>query len=737
MGFEEEFREAKHCTSPDVSVRYLGIFPLPVRFECSAGSEEKSDPDAAGIDAWLALVCWTLNKLAGEKEPFPVRRRSKQVGLVVSNLRSRIRRFLSTDEGCFVNPFDAWEDLKKKQVSYEGEEVANPEPLSLRQIEKSVPPVGHGASVELAPLLEGRAQHLILHPDECLLDAEERLPGKNRGRVHIKKGEEIHVWKLLHDRGVVDWVPLADVHRDENGPYLAGMFGVPKSGKFLEDGSPILRVIMNLKNVNRTLRVIRGDIGELPSATTWNQIFLDEGEVLEAAQADMQSAFYLFRMPCQWRKFFCFNQILSGSDLGLPEFSEVVPSCKVLPMGWASSVGLMQMASRQLILNIRPSHGTELRKGALAPRWFVDVCQEATSSKREWWQVYLDNYFAAGKLGGEGVQPDVAALHEKATAAWSSAGVLSAEDKHVFRSKEVIELGVNIQGEVGLIGASAERLGKLAKVTLLLIGCKLPKVRWVQVVLGRWIFALQYRRPAMAILNHSWRYMEKKEDKRRWWPVVQEELRSLLMLLPLLQTDVRCRFSPLVSCSDASEFGGAVAVSQRLTGLGKSLTQRTRLPQTDPLEVEVLVISIFNGIGGAFRGYDLTGVRPVGLIAVEWDRSARRVTRKAWPSVIEVRDVREVDLKMVREWFNRFPRVKEVHVIGGFPCVHLSSARAGRQNLEGEGSNLFWKLKDIIDMAEEVFSPQALVEFLVENVLSMDVSARSEISRVLDVTCGA
>ena len=36
-------------------------------------------------------------------------------------------------------------------------------------------------------------------------------------------------------------------------------------------------------------------------------------------------------------------------------------------------------------------------------------------------------------------------------------------------------------------------------------------------------------------------------------------------------------------------------------------------------------------------------------------------------------------------------------------------------------------------MVTEVFSPQAEVDFLVENVLSMDVAARNEISRVLDV----
>ena len=101
------------------------------------------------------------------------------------------------------------------------------------------------------------------------------------------------------------------------------------------------------------------------------------------------------------------------------------------------------------------------------------------------------------------------------------------------------------------------------------------------------------------------------------------------------------------------------------------------------------------------------------------------------PQVIEVKDVEEVDKAMVEEWFNAFPRVQQVDVIGGFPCVHLSAVRAGRMN--AKGSKLFWNLVQLIKWVEEVFSPTAAVEFVVENVLSMDAEAREEISQQLGV----
>ena len=69
-----------------------------------------------------------------------------------------------------------------------------------------------------------------------------------------------------------------NVFADANGPYLSGMFGVPKPNKFTDAGDPILRVIMNLIPINRSLDIVLGDIAELPSATAWQQLVLADGD---------------------------------------------------------------------------------------------------------------------------------------------------------------------------------------------------------------------------------------------------------------------------------------------------------------------------------------------------------------------------------------------------------------------------------------------------------------------------
>ena len=319
-------------------------------------------------------------------------------------------------------------------------------------------------------------------------------------------------------------------------------------------------------------------------------------------------------------------------------------------------------------------------------------------------------------------------LHEVAVGSWDSHGVLCSEDKHVRQAEVATELGVQINGPHGLVGASSDRIYKTLFATLALLEKGPPKVKQLQIILGRWIFILQYRRVAMSVLSRSWDYFRFPRRKRSLWVLVKKELSHLMSLIPLLQFDLLTTFNPVVTCSDASETGGAVAIAAGLTAAGRELSSRISSPSRDPLDVQLLVISCFNGLGGCFRAYDLVGIRPAAFIAIEIDGAAKRVVRTTWPHVLEVHDINEVDRAMVTSWANMFPRVVEVHAWGGFPCVHLSSARAGRLNLEGEGSNLFFKLVEVIELLEDVFRPPVAVEFVIENVFSMDVSARREIS---------
>lgn len=188
--------------------------------------------------------------------------------------------------------------------------------------------------------------------------------------------------------------------------------------------------------------------------------------------------------------------------------------------------------------------------------------------------------------------------------------------------------------------------------------------------------------------------------------------------------------------SDASQTGGAIGFAEELTpeGLDFVSAQRAVSGQGTGDRIPVLLLSLFNGIGGCFRAYDLVGLCPIIRIAVEQDAGANRVTSHRWPGTLIVDDIHKVNLTMIKEWSRTYLRVREVHVWGGWPCVDLSSAKAHRKNLAGKHSGLFWLLPEILQNLQLAFGPQVKIRYVFENVASMDESAAREISETLNVT---
>ena len=734
MGYLHELNLNAGPSRPPEKQRSGELFPLSVQIPDGInldGNDQTADQRfSLAVRCWVALCCGAANVLYRAPRQGIGRRLGKVHVAMVADMEGKISRFLEGETPADVSFEEAVADLRSKRISYSGEEVAQPYPLSASQIIKSLPPKGHGGSISVEPFLSGRSKYLLLNPLESMLDESERGSAPTTAKVHIQKGEELSVFNLLEDRGVTTWVEESVAFRDKRGVYLSGLFGVVKPNKFTEQGEPVLRVITNLIPVNGLFDVLRGDINYLPSATGWLPLVVDAGEQITMNQADMASAFYLFAVPEAWRPFFCLNFLVNGAKINKDPAKMFRPAIRVLPMGWASSVGIMQQVSREILLQNGLPPELEFRKTGPVPSWFTEVVQAATPSKA-WWQVYLDNFLSGEKHEGNGGSMGVL-LQNMAMSAWAKTGVLSAEDKQVFNSPNVVELGVRFDGKRGLLGASAARI-----LTAIWLSVYLQRGRWsqkeAQVVLGRWIFILQFRRAAMGVLSRSWTAVSTIWPKLQAKNVLLKEIMVLSCLAPILQTDLTACFDKLVTCSDASETGGAAATSDTLSWSGRSLVNSRVDSRLQALELPILVISIFNGIGGAFRIYDLLGVIPMGRISVDISKPGNRVTRTCWPGVMELHDVEHIDKAEVKRWANLFPRVVEVHLFAGFPCVHLSAVRAFRQNLEGEGSRLFWKLLEIIQFVQDIFGVHCVVKFCVENVASMDESARRTISEYLDV----
>ena len=331
-----------------------GLFPLPVCWpdDFSGLWREKYATHCTDFAAecWLGCACVALNAYYGCGHKDPVRKPGKVHERALEALKDKIGRFLQGDVSNGVSFLGVVADLIEKRVSYTGEEVSQPFPLSAEQIEKSLPPIGHGGCIDATDFLVGRAKFLLENPQECLLPLRDREAGSMQAKVHIKKGEELLVFKLLESRGVTSWIEAEEVFSDDMGECLNGLFGVVKPGKFCHSGAPVLRVIMNLVPANRLFQVICGDVHLLPHGTSWMPLVVSEGEELRISQSDMSAAFYLFAVPPCWRQYMSFAYKVRGDVIGKEKDKFYRPCCIVLPMGWSSSVGLMQMISRQLLL---------------------------------------------------------------------------------------------------------------------------------------------------------------------------------------------------------------------------------------------------------------------------------------------------------------------------------------------------------------------------------------------------
>ena len=503
--------------------------------------------------------------------------------------------------------------MRAKRVNYSGEEVSTCQKLTLAQVLPALPPAEHGGAINAVDFLSPHSRDLLLNPNKSILPDDGRELPKLKGIIHAEPGEIRPIADELVKRGICDWIPLESVVKYRGQHVLNGLFGVEKSSR-LESGTPVLRLIMNLVGSNSIMRQFAGAVHNLPSITAWMSAFADEQEQIKMWQSDMSNAFYLFRVPDVWKSFLAFNVLREFKVSSGDGDCVMALACKALPMGWLSSVSIMQEISERILSMKQLDPLSQLVRNKAVPQWMVGIFHMARQQSKLWWHVYLDN-FALGQVVSS--DNDMAAghsLHDLAETAWSEAGVLSSEKKRKSGVQVAHELGAFIDGNAHYIGGSPERLLRLAHATLWILQQPLLTKKLVQVVAGRWVHVMQFRRPSMAILEKTWEFVGKTTWKQGIHLAVRRELFQCLLAIPLLHTHLGAAVSPVITASDASSVGGAVGLATEITDVGAAYTQACLVNHNSVQQAPIMVISLFGGIGGAFRVYDLLGLQPTALV---------------------------------------------------------------------------------------------------------------------------
>ena len=125
---------------------------------------------------------------------------------------------------------------------------------------------------------------------------------------------------------------------------------------------------------------------------------MDNSERLSLFQSDMSSAFYLFKVPRAWLGHLAFNVVMDGADIGRLSNIKLALVCSVIPMGWLSSVSVIQEIFESLLRNGGLNLATQIMRGKPLPIWMNEILSRAKNTDKTWWHVYLDNFFAGERL---------------------------------------------------------------------------------------------------------------------------------------------------------------------------------------------------------------------------------------------------------------------------------------------------------------------------------------------------
>ena len=483
------------------------------------------------------------------------------------------------------------------------------------------------------------------------------------------------------------------------------------------------------------MRGFTGAVKNLPAITSWMSTVLEGEAELRVWQSDMSNAFYLFRIPDSWRYFLAFNVVREANEHEVKNgiTGKMVLSCNVLPMGWISSVAIMQEISENILRYRGVDETSQIVRNRPVPPWLTGIARRARETDRLWWRVYLDNFALAQAIDVGSDLGKGETLHQLAELAWQEAGVVSSEKK---RKKAVItaeELGAFVEGKQRYLGGSPERLVKLAQATLWVIGQPLLSKKLVQVIAGRWIHVMQFRRPCMGFLNVTWDFISNKRFGQSLHLAVRRELFSCVCAMGLMHTFLGAGVSGTMTASDASSTGGAVGISRELTEAGQDYVRCLDTNQYLAGEIPVLVISLFGGIGGAFRTYDVLGLKPLGMVHFDTHEPANRIVSRRWPHAEIFLNVKSFDRELMRDLLSRYLGIIEIHLWAGFPCTDLSSANALGVGLSGPASSLFFEILRIKKIILQEIGSHIVLKKVVENVASMKPAECQAVSEYLQL----
>lgn len=665
----------------------------------------------------------------------------------MTNINRWVVRFCM--EPLKIYPLPNFSELvKSKSIDYSGEEVAHALPLRLEELMPGLPLAGVAGSLSAVQAAAGDIKQWVEDPT-ITLKPKGSWPSKTpRARINATREEWYRVCEELFKRGIIEPIALEDVFCGPEGPVLNGAFAVEKKGKPGEGQVRVTRLIMNFVPTNSFQKLMVGDLNTLAGSTSWCQLILKPDQVLLWSGDDQKGAFYAWELPKAWRPFMAFVWPVPGHMVGSNAKMEYVAS-RVIPMGWIQAVSLFQHLHRQLGME-QPPKGAGHREEF---EWRRDraVPQTSDGKVNEFVQFYLDDFDCPEVIPSEGwedLQGTMSSTHRLQRSSYERWGVGISTEKAHLRDPKVVRMGAEVDGILGTVSVPKAKQFEAIYFGLWCMGLRLPPVKVLLMVLGRFVRIFEFRRPFMCLLQSVWPKGSLLGRRPLSAKQVQELLRAMAVI-PLSGADLRAPVSNLVTCSDASEAGGGMCCSGGLTEEGFAALakcqspefRQTRMAMFEPQGalvtgsrkgLKIVVVSLFDGIAALMCALCRLECQVVAFAASEVDVACKRLVRKRWPGVLELGDITKIDDCTIHSLRRSVGySVDLVLCGGGSPCQDLSALLADREGLAGSRSKLFYEMPRIFKALKEEFD--CPVHTFVENVFSMTPASRNDFTKELQV----
>lgn len=375
----------------------------------------------------------------------------------------------------------------------------------------------------------------LLRPAEDVLALNLTAPLKP-ARIAGSRSEYVKLVDRMLQQGMLSFTATP---RAVNGVFAVGKDA--SSDRLIIDAQPANRLFVDSPHVS------------LPDPSHLVQLRVPKGACMKVGKSDMADYYHHEGLPSWMQPYFALPALTSDelTALGLP-LDASYPMCATLPMGFSHAVLLAQSSHEYVVY----SSGALRREDNLLCLDSPDV-----TSDRVVHGIVIDDFFLFSLN-----QELATAVFHRVLAAYRAAGFVVKPSKVIEPTDRPVKV-IGFMFEHSMEGHTTVSLASdacldLARVTLAVLVRGQVSGLGLAHLIGRWTWCMLLRRSSLAVLQHSYRYIE-VANRRKFslWPSVRQELWMLLGLLPLLHARLDVPTFKHAVATDASEWGAGVVCS--------------------------------------------------------------------------------------------------------------------------------------------------------------------------------